>query len=65
MSGIAAFVRDENGTTLTEYGILMASFAILSIASMISVTVAANALLASIFTGTTQMQNCPPGTALC
>ncbi|MBV8636607.1 MAG: Flp family type IVb pilin [Candidatus Eremiobacteraeota bacterium] len=62
---LAALLRDEEGATLTEYGLLMASFSILSIGGLLAVASAANAVLQSIFSGTTAMQQCPPGTAGC
>jgi Flp pilus assembly pilin Flp len=58
-------VRDEHGAVMTEYGILMASFAILAISGLLLVSRSANALLSSIFNNTTAMQQCPPGTNGC
>jgi Flp pilus assembly pilin Flp len=53
-------LRDENGSTLTEYGVLMASLAIASVSGMIAVSNTANAVLSNILTGTTNLQLNPP-----
>jgi Flp pilus assembly pilin Flp len=60
-----ALLRDENGSTLTEYGVLMFSLAITSVGIMISVSNTANNVLSSILSGTTTMELCPPGTTGC
>jgi Flp pilus assembly pilin Flp len=65
MSALRAFVYDEHGAVLTEYGVLMASFAILTIAGLLLVSQTANATLSNIFTSTTSMEQCPPGTTGC
>ena len=62
---VAAFLNDDYGTTLTEYGVLMASFSLLAIAGMLLVSDTANTILGNIFTQTTDMQLCPPGTTGC
>ncbi len=62
---VAALLRDEEGATLTEYGVLLASFSVLGIGGLLAVASSANSLLQSIFTNTTAMQQCPPGTAGC
>jgi len=65
MNALAALLRDDAGSTITEYGVLMASFAILSIAGLLAVSNAANNQLGSIFSSTTAMNQCPPGTTGC
>jgi Flp pilus assembly pilin Flp len=65
MSLIRALLADEGGAVLTEYGILMASLAILMMAGLLIVSNSANALLGNIFASTTNMELCPPGTPNC
>jgi Flp pilus assembly pilin Flp len=60
-----SLLRDETGTTLTEYGVLMASLALPSIAGMLLVQQQTNVVLGNLLGATTTMELCPPGTTGC
>jgi Flp pilus assembly pilin Flp len=60
-----ALLRDECGSTLTEYGVLMFSLAVASIAGLLLVSGTVNQILSNVLAGTTNIQLCPPGTAGC
>jgi len=60
-----ALLRDDNGSTLTEYGMLMFSLALPTMAGMLLVQQQANLVLGNVLAATTNLGLCPPGTFNC
>lgn len=65
MSPFSALFGDESGASLTEYGVLMASFTLIFLGALVTVSTTANTVLQNLFTGGTAIQQCPPGTTGC
>jgi Flp pilus assembly pilin Flp len=53
-------LRDESGSTLTEYGVLMFSLAFPCMAGLLLVENRTNLVLSSVLSGTTNLQLNPP-----
>ena len=65
MIHLGALFGDESGASLTEYGVLMASFTLIFLSALVAVSTTANTVLQNLFSGGTAIQQCPPGTTGC